>query len=277
MAYQAMNADVARVSSQQASVAAARSVVQANKDNVVAAENVYKAMQAMQSYLTILAPFDGVITERNVHTGSIVSVDATRKGVPLVRIQQKSLLRLVVPVPEEATGGIEPGKTIPFTVPAYIGKTFMGTIARLGYALDSATRTMPVELNAWNPTGELEPGMFATVQWPATRSYKTLFVPAAAVGPDLKGTYVIKTDHDQLQRLEAKRGQPMGDLVEVIANGLKAGDEVALRATDEMQNGTKIVTKLADESDIQASKKTTQAGGKLKKFTIRFRSRLHLS
>jgi membrane fusion protein (multidrug efflux system) len=261
MAFQAMNADVARVASQQASVAAARSVVQANKDNEVAAQNVYKAMEAMQSYLTICAPFDGVITERNVHEGSIVSVDATRKGSPLVRIQQKNLLRLVVPVPEEATGGIESGKTIPFTVPAYIGKTFTGTIARLGFALDSATRTMPVELNAWNPTGELEPGMFATVQWPATRKYKTLFVPSAAVGTDLKGTYIIKIDNGRLERLTAKRGQPMDDMVEVLADGLKADDEVALRATNEIQDGTKIVAKLADEKDIKASKKSTQAGG----------------
>jgi multidrug efflux pump subunit AcrA (membrane-fusion protein) len=261
MAFQTVNADKARVASQEASVAAARSVVVANHDNVSAARNVFKAMQAMQSYLTIEAPFDGVITERNVHTGSIVAVDAARKGVPLVRIQQKNLLRLVVPVPEEASGGIESGKTIPFSVPAYIGKTFVGTIARLGFALDSATRTMPVELNAWNPTGELEPGMFATVQWPATRTYKTLFVPAAAVGTDLKGTYVVKIENDRSERLTAKRGQPMGDDVEVIADGLKQGDEVALRATDEIQNGTKLVTKVADEKDIKASKRATQAGG----------------
>jgi len=261
LAFQAAAADKARVASQEASVAAARAVVIANEENIRAAENVYKAMQAMESYLTIEAPFDGVITERNVHTGSIVSVDATRKGVPLVRIQQKNLLRLVVPVPEEATGGIECGKTIPFTVPAYLGKTFTGTIARLGFALDSETRTMPVELNAWNPTGELEPGMFATVQWPATRTYKTLFVPSAAVGTDLRGTYIIKIENGQLKRLTAKRGQPMGELVEVLADGLQAGDTVALRATDEIQDGTKIVTKLADESDIKASKKTTQAGG----------------
>jgi multidrug efflux pump subunit AcrA (membrane-fusion protein) len=166
-----------------------------------------------------------------------------------------------VPVPEEATGGIEFGKTIPFSVPAYIGKTFTGTVARLGFALDSATRTMPVELNAWNPTGELEPGMFATVQWPATRTYKTLFVPSAAVGTDLKGTYVVKIENDRSKRLTAQRGQPMGDSVEVLAPGLMAGDEVALRATDEIQDGTKIVTKLADENDIKASRRTTQAGG----------------
>ncbi len=109
-AFQTVAADQARVESQKASVSAARSVVTANNENVEAAKNVVSAMQAMQSYLTITAPFDGVITERNVHPGSIVSVDPTRKGVPLVRIQEKSLLRLVVPVPEEATGGIEDGK-----------------------------------------------------------------------------------------------------------------------------------------------------------------------
>ncbi len=261
VAYETEAADKARVESQSSAVAAARSVVVANKENVAAAQNVYKAMQAMQSYLTIEAPFDGVITERNVHTGSIVSVDSARRGSPLVRIQQKNLLRLVVPVPEEATGGIEFGKTIPFTVPAYIGKTFKGTVARLGFALDSATRTMPVELNAWNPTGELEPGMFATVQWPATRTYKTLFVPSAAVGTDLKGTYVVKIDNGRSQRLAARRGQPMNDMVEVIAEGLLPGDEVALRATDEIQDGTKIVAKSADETDIEASKHATSAGG----------------
>ncbi len=120
---------------------------------------------------------------------------------------------------------------------------------------------MPVELNAWNPTGVLEPGMFATVQWPATRSYKTLFVPSAAVGTDLKSTYVIKIENGRVERLDAKRGQPMGDLVEVIANGLKAGDEVALRATNEIQDGTKIATKRADEKDVKAAKRSTQAGG----------------
>jgi membrane fusion protein, multidrug efflux system len=261
LAFQTVAGDNARISAQQASIHSAQSVVAAQQDNVVAAKNVFKAMEAMQSYLTIRAPFDGVITERNVHTGSIVSVDAARKGSPLVRIQEKSLLRLVVPVPENATGGVEMGKTIPFTVPAYIGKTFKGTVARLGFALDSDTRTMPVELNAWNPTGELEPGMFATVQWPVTRTYKTLFVPSAAVGTDLRGTYIVKIENGRSLRLTAKRGQSMGDSVEVLADGLEAGDQVALRATDEIQDGTKLVAKLADENDIKASQKTTQAGG----------------
>jgi len=261
VAYQAVEADKARVGAQQASVAAARSVVSANNDNISAAENVLKSLQAMETYLHIDAPFDGVITERNVHVGSIVSVDATRKGVPLVRIQEKSLLRLVVPVPEDATGGIESGKTIPFTVPAYVGRTFKGTVARLGFALDSATRTMPVELNAWNPTGELEPGMFATVQWPVRRNYKTLFVPSASVGTDLKSTYVIKIENGRVQRVLAQRAQSMGVLVEVIATDLKVGDQVALRASDEMSSGTLVKTKFADDNEIKASKKTTQAGG----------------
>lgn len=261
VAYQTMEGDKARIVSQQANVQAARAVVAANHDNIAAAQNVLLSLKAMESYLTITAPFDGVITERNVHEGSIVSVDATRKGVPLVRIQEKSLLRLVVPVPEEATGGIESGKTIPFTVPAYVGKTFKGTIARLGFALDSATRTMPVELNAWNPTGELEPGMFATVEWPATRAYKTLFVPSAAVGSDLKSTYVIKVENGRVSRLKAARAQPMGDLVEVVAPGLKVGDDVAVRATNELQDGSMVIATAADDSDIKASQKTTQAGG----------------
>ncbi|MGQ7355381.1 efflux RND transporter periplasmic adaptor subunit, partial [Streptococcus suis] len=91
------------------------------------------------------APFDGVITERNVHQGSIVAVDANRHDEPLVRIQEKDILRLVVAVPEDCVAGLKDGQVLNFTVPAFLGKQFHGTVARLGYALDIKTRTMPVE------------------------------------------------------------------------------------------------------------------------------------
>jgi hypothetical protein len=144
-------------------------------------------------------------------------------------------------------------------VPAFLGKTFYGTVARLGYALDTKTRTMPVELNAWNPTGELEPGMFATVKWHVTRPYKTLFLPASAIGSDLKGTFVVRIKGGTVERVTVKRGLSMNELVEVVGD-ITPEDEVALKATDELRSGTKVIAQLANQLEIESASQNAASG-----------------
>jgi membrane fusion protein, multidrug efflux system len=260
MQQKTVESDKARVASVESEVKAAEAVVVAEKHNVQAARDVLQSLLAMQSYLTIKAPFDGVITERNVHEGSIVAVDAARNDLPLVRIQQKDILRLVVAVPEDSIAGTKVGEQISFNVPAYLGKSFKGTIARLGYALDTQTRTMPVELNVVNADGSLEPGMFATVRWQVKRPYTTLFVPSTAVASDLKGTFVNRIEDNVSKRVEVQTGQPMGSMVE-ISGPLQEGNLVALTATDELKSGTKLVSKIADAKEIEGASKHTAAGG----------------
>ncbi len=252
--------DKARIQAIQAEVAAARNLVQSQNNNVIAARKVANALKSMRAYLTIRAPFDGVVTERNVHEGSIVAVDSNRQSSPLVRVQQKSILRLVVAVPEESVAGITVGTKIPFTVPAFVGRDFQGTVARLGYALDTNTRTMPVELNVSNADGALEPGMFATVSWTITRPKDSLFLPQSAVNSDLKGTFVVRIANGISERVRVRRGQSMGEMVEIVGK-LKAGDLVALKATDEIRSGTHIVAKLADPEQIKESSKHASSGG----------------
>ncbi len=260
MQQKAVEADRARVESVKQEVGAAKSLVVAEMHNVRAAEEVLKALKAMTSYLNITAPFDGVITERNVHEGSIVAVDATRDALPLVRIQQKDILRLVVAVPEASVSGMTLGQRIGFSVPAFIGKTFYGTVARPAYALDNATRTMPVELNVYNADGTLEPGMFATVHWIMSRPYETLFVPSSAIDSDLKGTFVVLIKNNIAQRTLVQRGLTMDDLVE-ISGDFQEGDSVALKATDELRTGTRVMPKIADESDKKNVAKKASSGG----------------
>jgi len=258
LAEKTVEADAARVKAGQAAIDAAKALVTAENENFLAAQNLLKALEDMKGYLTITAPFDGVITERNVHNGSIVAIDPLRNAQPLVRIQEKDLLRLVVAVPEDCTAGLKNGAQIAFTVPAFIGKTFYGTIARLGYALDIKTRTMPVELNAWNPTGELEPGMFATVKWHVLRPYKTIFLLASAVGSDLRGTFVIRVKNGIAERLTVRRGLSMNELVEVVGD-VSPDDEVALKATDELKSGTRVVAQLANQSQIESARQNITA------------------
>lgn len=177
----AYESDQARVESVKQEVEAAQNLVLAESHNVQAAKQVLNSVRDMTGYLTIRAPFDGVVTERNVHDGSIVAIGTNRESLPLVRVQEKDHLRLVVAVPEDSVSGTKVGQKVEFSVPAFIGRNFFGTIARPGYALDSSTRTMPVELDVPNANGELEPGMFATVHWLVSRPYQTLFAPVSAV------------------------------------------------------------------------------------------------
>ncbi len=254
-----VESDKARVESVKQEVLAAENLVSAEQQNVQAARQVLKALNAMMSYLTIEAPFDGVITERNVHVGSIVAIDPARGVLPLLRIQEKDILRLVVAVPESSVSGTTIGQTFEFTVPAFMAKKFYGIVARPAYALDEKTRTMPVELNVYNQDGTLDPGMFANVHWLVTRPYNTLFVPQSAVDSDLKGTFVIQVDNNVVKRVKVERGLPMASLIEISGN-LHAGDFVAVKATDELVTGTSVNSKIADATDLTNATKHESAG-----------------
>ena len=245
-----VESDQARVASVRNEVKEAKATAAAEKSNVQAANNVVQSEKDMHNYLRITAPFDGVVTERNVHEGSIVAVDPKLKSLPLLRVQERDLLRLVVAVPESCVSDLHLNEALSFTVPAYLGRTFMGKIARLGYALDQSTRTMPVELNVWNPTNELEPGMFATVDWHVTRPYNTLFVPSSAVTSDLKGTFVNLVRDQIVRRVPVEPGQTMQDLVEVVG-AIKEADTVALKATDDLKTGSRLITRVATQSEIE--------------------------
>src|SRR5262249_20187474 len=152
----------------QRTVDADRARVDQWKENEEAAKSAAKAVAELESYLRVTAPFDGVVTERDVHVGTLVGPSS----VPMLRVQQLSRLRLVVHVPETAVGAVTDGETLSFTVPAYPGEMFSGKIARVSRALDPKTRTMPVELDVPNATGRLAPGMFAQVTWAMRRGHQ---------------------------------------------------------------------------------------------------------
>jgi RND family efflux transporter MFP subunit len=256
-----VEADCGRVKAGEAAIQAAEAVVLAEQRNVQAAQRVLNSLRAMRSYLTIEAPFDGVISSRNVHEGSIVAVDAARSSAPLVRIQQVSLLRLVAAIPEDAVGDLHEGDKVPFTVAAFPGRKFEGTVARPAFALDESTRTMPVELNVPNVPRVLDPGMFCNVDWTVSRPYQTVFLPGSAVGTDLVGSYVNKIVDGVVTRIAVRKGDSMGNLIEVVGD-LKQGDEVAMMASNELKTGSRLVSKLASAEQLaQANGKHEKAGG----------------
>ncbi len=193
----------------------------------------------IEAYLKITAPFDGVITERNAHPGSL----AMTSGMSMLRLQQVSRLRLIVAVPEAEVAGVTNGAKINFTVPAFPGETFTGTIVRNSRSLDAKTRTMPVELDVANSSGRLAPGMFPEVIWPTRRPRPSMFVPPTAIATTTERSFVIRVRDNLTEWVDVKRGSSMTvngiDLIEVFGD-LTAGDQIALRGTDELRAGIKV-------------------------------------
>jgi RND family efflux transporter MFP subunit len=215
-----------------------RSRVASIAGNLEAARAAVKAVEEMRRYLRVTADFDGVITERLVHEGSLVGPES-KNAAPMFRLQQLDRLRLVAAVPEALVGSVRKGARVEFTVPAYPGETFSAVVARPALSLDPQTRTMPVELDVSNRDGRLAPGMYAEVAWPAGRGRASLLVPATAVKATTEKIFVIRVSAGVAEWVEVRRGASEGKLVEVFGN-LKPGDKVLLRATDEIRPGTPI-------------------------------------
>jgi RND family efflux transporter MFP subunit len=222
------------------SLEAARAQVNALKSSGAAAGAAVKAVAEMEAYLQLSAPFDGVITERNVHPGSLVGPSTGA----LLRIEQVSRLRLTVPVPETYVGTIVKGTRVDFRVSAFPDQTFQGIIARPAHTLDMKTRSMLVELDVPNPKLTLAAGMFAEVQWPVSRAQASLFVPTSAVVRTSERQFVVRVRNGVAEWVDVRRGEVNGSLIEVFGD-LREGDVVVRRGNDEIRPGTKITQSVA--------------------------------
>jgi len=224
--------------------AADKAQADAASNNVRAAQDSLKAIGQLESYLKIEAPFDGIVTQRNLHPGALVGPSSGSGNQPIVQVANLGRLRLVVPVPEAYAAGVRKDQEVSFTVPEFPGQTFHAPVARVSNDLDLKTRTMPVELEVRNADERLTPGSFATVQWPVQRSYPTLFVPSTAVATDLQRTFVVRISSGKTEWVDVKTGVTSGDLIEVFGD-LHAGDQVVSRGTDELKPGTTVQAKLS--------------------------------
>jgi membrane fusion protein, multidrug efflux system len=224
---------------------AAQAQMKTLEENVRAVSEAARTSQNIEAYLRVTAPFDGVITERNAHPGSLAGTGG-QSAPPMLRLQQVSRLRLVVAVPESEVAGVASGTKVNFTVPALPGEQFTGVVQRISHSLDAKTRTMPVELDVNNTSGKLAPGMFPEASWPARRPRPSLFVPSAAVATTTERTFVIRVREGQVEWVAVKRGVAMSrsgtDLVEVFGD-LDPGDQIAARGTDELRPGLRVAVK----------------------------------
>ena len=203
-----------------------------------AARQALRVVQQLEDYLRVTAPFAGVITARHVHPGALVG-PAGAGQTPMLQLVNLRQLRLVVPVPEAYTAALDRGLTVSFSVSAFPGDTFRGTVARIARTVDVTTRTMAVELDVENVDGRLVPGAFCQVRWPVRRTVPSNFVPTASVASTTDRTFVIRIRDGRTEWVDVTTGLTSGALVEVFGD-VKAGDEIVGRGTDALRPGTAV-------------------------------------
>jgi RND family efflux transporter MFP subunit len=225
------------------SAEASRNQVVAAEQQVEAARQAAQAVQELEGYLRVTAPFAGIVTERNVHPGALVG-PGSGDTTPMLRVVDQRRLRLVAPIPEAYTASLTRGLSVAFTVSAFPGATFTGTVARIARAIDVTTRTMAVELDVDNADGRLAPGTFCQIRWPLRRTAPSLFVPTASVASTTDRTFVVRIRDGKTEWVNVTTGLTAGTLVEVFGD-LRPGDEVAGRGTDELRPGTAVTRRAA--------------------------------
>jgi RND family efflux transporter MFP subunit len=223
--------DLRNLKAQEAAVAAAQ-------HNVTAQQNLVKQLHQNRDYASVVAPFDGVITQRNVDIGSLVQGNAA-SGTFMFEIMQQDVIRVWVYVPQDAAFGVRPGIDALVRVPELPDREFPGTVTRTADALQSGTRTLLTEVDIPNPEGALWPGIYCTVEFHIPRKTPSLSVPADAIIFNRNGMQVavVSDGKAELRKLTVKRD--FGTRVEVDA-GIKAGDQVIVNPPVTLVDGSKV-------------------------------------
>jgi membrane fusion protein, multidrug efflux system len=202
-----------------------------------AAEAAHKEITETQNYLQIRAPFNGIITARNVNTGAYVGPAGKGSELPLFNLQEQKRLRLVLSVPEAYTDYLNHKDEVSFTVRSMPGHSFKAAINRLSGSIDSRLRAQRVEMDVFNNDKKLLPGMVAEVNLPLPATDSTFIVPKSAVVNSTEAVYVIRVVNNQSQRVDIKTGRDANGFIEIYGN-LKDGDLILRSASDEIKNGT---------------------------------------
>lgn len=230
----------------EAQLASAESSVQAAKDAKAGADQEYVRAQTMMGYATIRAPFAGVVTKRYASRGSMIQAGITSQtqAMPVVKIAQNNLLRLILPVPVNDVSGVKNGQIVDVTVSS-LGRTLEGAVTRSANSVQMATRTMDTEVDVQNRDGSLVPGMYAEVHLHLAQRPSVLSVPLDAIdglGTSVQQAYLVRDGIVHL--VTVKTGLQTPNRVEIVS-GLRQGDKVIVGRHTGLSDGQQVEAQAA--------------------------------
>jgi RND family efflux transporter MFP subunit len=203
-----------------------------------AAQANVRQLEAMESFKTVVAPFDGVVTRRNTDIGALINAGSA--GQELFEVSDLHRVRIYVQVPQSYSAELRPGLKATFEVPQYPGRKFDATLVTTSNAMDANSRSMLVELQADNAAGELSAGAYCRVDFQLSGDPNTARVPATALIPADRGTQLAVLGSNGKAVLKSIRlGRDFGDSVEVIA-GLSPSDRVIDSPPETLQAGDQV-------------------------------------
>jgi len=206
--------------------------------NVAAQEAQLKVLNQQKAYQRVVAPFDGVITQRNVDVGALVAADAA-SGTFMFTIMQTNVIRIQLFVPQDRAFGLRPGVDAIVHVPEIPDHAFTGKVTRIADALQPGTRTLLTEIDVPNPDEALASGIYCTVELHIPRKVNSLLVPSEAIIFNRDGLQLAVVDNGSVRLRTVSVVRDMGTSLE-IDDGVKAGDRVILNPAVNLVDGSQV-------------------------------------
>jgi RND family efflux transporter MFP subunit len=212
----------------------------AQEANVQAASASVSRLEQMQGFEKIVAPFDGIITERKTDLGDLVNAGNAGMGHELFRISQNSIVRIFVTVPEEFASQVGVGTKASLDVVSLPNRRFAASVTRTADSIDLVSRTLTVELDVSNPSGQLLPGAYANVHFQLPLNTAQLVLPASTILFQANGPQVgVVNAQDQVELRKVTIGHDFGDTIQIVA-GLRPGDAVIANPPDSLTNRMRV-------------------------------------
>jgi RND family efflux transporter MFP subunit len=205
------------------------------KSNVAAQQAQVKVLEQDKAYQRVVAPFDGVITQRNIDNGSLVQAGSTF----MFTLMHANVIRTQVFVPQDEAFGVQPGVDAVIRVPELPGRAFPGKVTRIATALQPGSRTLLTEIDVPNPDGALQAGIYCTVELFIPRKTPSMIIPADAVVFDENGLHVAVVDDGVVHMRKISIARDFGTQVEVH-DGVKPGDQVILNPMLTLTEGSRV-------------------------------------
>jgi RND family efflux transporter MFP subunit len=206
--------------------------------NIAAQDKLLMTLHQNRDYASVTAPFNGVITQRNIDVGSLVQGNANT-GTFMFEIMQRDVIRVFVYVPQNAAFGVAPGVDAIVRVPEIPNREFPGKVTRIADALQSGTRTLLTEIDIPNPDNALSPGVYCTVELKIPRQTPSFVVPAEAIIFNRNGLQVAVVSDGKAEVRKLRVTRDFGTWVEADA-GVKSGEQVILNPPVTLVDGDKV-------------------------------------
>lgn len=216
--------------------------LRANQGTVRAEQATLRQLEQLQAFEQVRAPFDGIITVRNIDVGDLINAGASATpGTELFHIVQSDKLRVYVNVPEPSSQATRPGLPVDLTFAILPTRWFTGTLVRTANAIDPSTRTLRIEVMVDNPTGILFAGAYAQVRFKVPIGRDIFLIPVAALLFRREGLRVATVSGGQIAMKAVTAGHDLGDRIEIV-HGLAADDAVVINPPDSITMGEKVQT-----------------------------------